>query len=80
MDGQEDSLCVLDDATIGDDHAVEDLRQLVILILPGCVTNQLNDPVASNSRIAALYTVVQILDLAAARIFNVEIINNVKSG
>ena len=30
MDGQEDSMCVRDDATLGDDHAVEDLRQLVI--------------------------------------------------
>ena len=64
-------MCVWDDATFGDDHAVEDLQKLIIIILPGCFTNQLNDLTASNSRIAALYTVVPILDLAAARIFNV---------
>ena len=43
MVGQDDWAYVQDDTSLGDDHAVEDLGQLVIISLPGCVTNRLDE-------------------------------------
>ena len=43
MVGQDDGAYVQDDTGLGDYHAVEDLGQLILLILPGCDTNRLDE-------------------------------------
>ena len=40
---QEDRVDARDAAALGDDHAMEDIGQLILLVLSGCVTNQLKD-------------------------------------
>ena len=43
MVGQDDGAYVQDDTGLGDDHSVEDLDQHILLILPGCNTNRLDE-------------------------------------
>ena len=51
-----------DDAALGDDHAVEDIGQLILL--SGCVTNQLKDSgLVDSGTISGLCGIVSLLQL-----------------